>query len=396
MKDRSILLGVTGGIAAYKSAELCRLFVKAGAQVQVVMSEAACEFITPLTLETLTNRPVHVKMFGRGQTNVEHIELSSNAELFVVAPATADFLARAAQGRANDLIAAVTLAFTGSVLVAPAMNTNMWNNPATQRNLRTLQEEHHYQVVQPGIGDLACGWHGTGRMADPPEIFTAAERLLRRDLDGRKVLVTAGPTVEDIDPVRFISNRSSGKMGFAIAEAAARRGADVQLICGPTALSAPIGVTPVPVRSALEMREHVHQRAEEMDAVIMAAAVSDFRPQSVADHKLKKKNQEAERTLKLVRNPDILAELGNTFGGPSGPILVGFAVETENLAQAARAKLEAKKAHLIVANLACDGFGGEDNQALIVDHRGTDEQTGRLSKTALADRILDRLITLWS
>jgi phosphopantothenoylcysteine decarboxylase / phosphopantothenate---cysteine ligase len=396
LKNKEILLGITGGIAAYKSAELTRLFIKAGAHVQVVMSQAACEFITPLTLETLSNRPVHSKMFGRGTRGVEHIELATDGtEVFVIAPATADFLARSAQGRASDLISAVTLAFKNPVLVAPAMNTNMWENPATVRNLATLKQEHGWHFVSPGSGELACGWSGPGRMAEPSEILAATESLFNKDLSGRSIIVTAGPTVEDIDPVRFLSNRSSGKMGYAIAHAAAVRGADVTLVTGPTALPSLEGLNCVPVRSALEMEAAVEKHAKNSDAIIMAAAVADFRPATVANHKLKKQKGETDRSIKLVRNPDILAGLGSKFKDSALPILVGFALETENLASSARAKLSAKGASLVVANLAEHGFAGENNQALLVDDRGLEEETGRLTKHELAMRILDYLIERW-
>ncbi len=390
MNKTNILLGITGGIAAYKSAELCRLFVKAGAQVQVVMSEAACEFITPLTLETLSGRPVHVKMFDRGSSGIAHIDLAGGAEVFVVAPATADFLARSAAGRASDLLSAVTLAFKGTVLAAPAMNTNMLQNPATVRNLKTLEDGHGWRFVQPGTGDLACGWSGPGRMAEPEEIFSAVGKLLRRDLVGRSLLVSAGPTVEDLDPVRFLSNRSSGRMGYAVADAAVRRGANVTLVSGPTYLELPRVAEYVPVRSALDMETAVLDRAGDCDAIVMTAAVADFRPAEVSEHKMKKGSDE-NRDIRLVRNPDILAGLGSRFKNESKPVLVGFAVETENLVESARAKLESKGAQVIVANLAAHGFGGDDNEAIILDDKGRVEETGRVSKRQLAEQLLDLL-----
>lgn len=389
MKDTKVLLGVTGGIAAYKSAELCRMFVKEGAQVQVVMSEAACEFITPLTMETLSGHSVHVRMFDRGRQGVAHIELGDEADFFVIAPATADFLARTAVGRASDLLSAIALAYTGQVLAAPAMNTNMWENPATKRNLRILEEEHGWIFEQPGEGDLACGWTGPGRMAEPSEIFARTKSLLTRDLADHTLLVTAGPTVEDIDPVRFLSNRSSGRMGFAVAAAASERGANVVLVSGPTNLRAPKGCELIRVRGALEMQDVVSQRAEACEAVIMAAAVADFRPLITSDQKLKKTHGEEERVIKLKRNPDILGELGKRFKGKKTPILVGFALETENLVASAKKKLETKGAAIIVANLAADGFGGENNQATILDDKGLVLETGHVSKRALADRLID-------
>jgi len=392
MEGRKILLGVTGGIAAYKSAELCRMLVKRGADVRVVMSEAATRFITPLTMETLSGKPVPVQMFGRTAGPLEHIEIPDGAQLMIAAPATADYLARCATGRASDLISAVTLAFTGPVLFAPAMNTNMWNNPATRRNVATLVGEHGWRMVAPGSGELACGWTGPGRMAEPAEIVDAAARMLARDLSGRRILVTAGPTVEDLDPVRFLSNRSTGRMGYAVARAATARGADVVLVTGPTAIAVPSGVAAIQVRGALEMERAVAREAGACDAVIMAAAVADFRPAQTSASKMKKSDDgDEERSIRLVRNPDILAGLGARFAGAARPVLVGFAVETENLAQAARAKLARKGAAIIVANLAKDGFGGDSNRALIVDDAGAERDTGVVSKERLADLILDEL-----
>ena len=395
MKNRKILLGITGGIAAYKSAHLCRLFVRDGADVRVVMSEAACEFITPLTMETLCGKPVPVKMFGRTAGPLEHIDLPDEAEIMVIAPATADYLARCAAGRACDLISSVTLAFTGPVLFAPAMNTNMWNNPATARNVLTLTEEHGWHIVQPSSGDLACGWTGPGRMAEPEEILDAARALFRRDLHGHRILVTAGPTAEDLDPVRFLSNRSTGRMGYAIAHAAARRGADVVLVSGPTALPCPTGVQRVDVRSALEMEKAVNEEVDGCDAVIMSAAVADYRPEQVMEHKIKKEQEGDGRVLQLVKNPDILAGLGARFAKKSRPVLVGFALETQNEVEAARAKLQRKGAHIIVANLAADGLGGDDTRATIIDDREKMFDTGVLAKIELAEQILDHVLEYW-
>lgn len=389
MKGRHILLGITGGIAAYKAVPLCRLLIKAGATVQVIMSRAATEFITPLTLETLSGRPVQLEMFNRPQHKVAHVDLADNADLFIIAPATADYLARAANGRASDLISAVTLAYSGLVLAAPAMNTNMWNNPATKRNMRTLTELHGWKTVLPESGDLACGWVGPGRMAEPETIVDKAKSLFSADLEGQHILVTAGPTVEDIDPVRFISNRSSGKMGYAIAEEAARRGASVTLITGPVQLPKPPFVHQIPVRSALEMSEAVHQAAPQADVIIMAAAVADFRPDSYSHQKMKKERNETERTLCLVQNPDILKSLADRFGGAKKPLLVGFALETDDLLQGAGEKLATKGAHLIVANLAKDGLERNDNHAIILDDHGQTVDTGLVSKPKLATKILD-------
>ncbi|MBN2673528.1 MAG: bifunctional phosphopantothenoylcysteine decarboxylase/phosphopantothenate--cysteine ligase CoaBC [Deltaproteobacteria bacterium] len=391
LKGLHILLGVTGGIAAYKSAELCRLFVKAGATVQVVMSEAACQFITPLTLETLSGRPVPVTMFHRTRGPLEHIDLPTEADLMVIAPATADYLARCATGRAEDLISSVTLAFAGPVLAAPAMNTIMYNNPATQRNLYTLKQLHGWSFVEPGEGDLACGTTGKGRMASPFEILSAVERLQCRDLEGKTVVVTAGPTVEDIDPVRYISNRSSGKTGYAIAERAQQRGAKVHLISGPVSLSAPAGCNLIRVRSAENMKQAVFQLADDADAVIMCAAVADYRPAKTAVDKIKKEDM---THIALTRNPDILAELGEKFGGQNAPVRIGFALETEQLAQHAHLKLEQKGAHAIVANLAADALEGDRTRATIFLKNGKTIESGDISKRDLADIVLNVITEL--
>lgn len=390
MNGKKILLGITGGIAAYKSAELCRLFVKAGASVQVVMTRAACEFITPLTLSTLSGNKVHTEMFESGGGGVRHIEDGAAADLLVIAPCTADFLARAAGGRAEDLLSAVTLAFDGTVLAAPAMNSNMWKNPAVQRNRKLLEDTHGWRMAAPGIGELACGWTGPGRMAEPSEIFEAAAACFHQDWEGKHVLVTAGPTVEDMDPVRFISNRSSGKMGYAVAAAAAERGATVTLISGPVALPCPRGVTRVFVRSALEMEQAVATIADTCDVIVMAAAVADFRPAKTAAQKMKKAAGETERTVQLVANPDILKGLGERFRGRERPLLVGFAVETENLLEAAKKKLSEKGAAMIVANLAADGFEGDDNKVLVVEKDGY-QSLGPLSKAALGRALIERI-----
>ena len=391
MKGKHILLGITGGIAAYKSASLCRLLIKSGATVQVIMSQAATEFITPLTLETLSGRPVQLEMFNRPHHKVAHIELGDHADLLIVAPATADYLARAAGGRASDLISAVTLAYTGPVLAAPAMNTNMWNNPATRRNMEILTGRHGWTMVSPESGDLACGWVGPGRMAEPETIVERARDFFDADLGGRHIIVTAGPTIEDIDPVRFISNRSSGKMGYAIAKAAAQRGAEVTLVFGPNPQPTLPSVRSVPIRSARQMYEAVHDVAPDADAVIMAAAVADYRPQSYSSQKMKKQRGETDRSLTLVQNPDILKSLADRFGDEKRPLRVGFALETDALHRRAQEKLAQKGAHLIVANLAEDGLEGDSNRALILDDGGGAIDTGVISKQALAEKILDKI-----
>ncbi|MFO8070469.1 MAG: bifunctional phosphopantothenoylcysteine decarboxylase/phosphopantothenate--cysteine ligase CoaBC [Polyangia bacterium] len=390
MQDKEILLGITGGIAAYKSAEICRALVKRGARVQVVMTRAAREFATPLTLETLSGRPVGTELFSDRLGPVPHISLADRAEIVLVAPATADFLARCAQGRAGDLLSALTLAFTGPVLAAPAMNTNMWRNPATRRNVALLAGEHGWRFVDPGSGELACGWSGTGRMAEPEEIIASLGKLTKRDLEGLRVLIAAGPTVEDIDPVRYLTNRSSGRTGYALARLAARRGAETVLVSGPTALDPPPGVSVVDVRSAVEMDEEVRRRASGVDAVIMAAAVADYRPETTSDHKMKKSDETLR--IELVRNPDILASLGRGREKGSRPLLVGFALETRDLLEAARAKLKSKGADLLVANLADRSLGGESSEAIILDDSGGEERVGPADKEIVAARILDRVV----
>lgn len=381
-------MGVTGGIAAYKSAELCRLFVKSGAEVQVVMSEAACQFITPLTLETLSGRPVPVTMFNRTKGPLEHIDLPTEADVLVVAPATADYLARCATGRASDLISSITLAFSGSVIVAPAMNTIMYENPATQRNIQTLKTEHGWIFVEPDAGELACGTTGKGRMTEPMNILSAVQNLLNKDLLGKVIIVTAGPTVEDIDPVRYISNRSSGKTGYAIAARAQQRGATVILITGPVQLPPPSGCTVLPVRSAVEMESAVFAHSDNADAIIMCAAVADFRPKQTATEKLKK---ESVDTIELIRNPDILAKLGERYAEQSKPMRIGFALETQNLTSYAMAKLTQKGAHAIVSNLAQDALDGDQTKVTIFRSSGDTIETGDISKQALADVVLNLL-----
>ncbi|MBN2719127.1 MAG: bifunctional phosphopantothenoylcysteine decarboxylase/phosphopantothenate--cysteine ligase CoaBC [Deltaproteobacteria bacterium] len=381
-----ILLGVTGGIAAYKSAELCRLLVKAGATVQVVMSESACEFITPLTMETLSGRPVPVRMFGRTRGPLEHIDLPTEADIMVVAPATADYLARCATGRACDLISSITLAFDGPVIAAPAMNTNMYNNPATQRNLKTLRDAHGWQFIEPNAGELACGTTGKGRMAEPSQILATLQRLVKTDLSGMTIVVTAGPTVEDIDPVRYISNRSSGKTGYAIASRAAIRGAHVILISGPVSLTPPAGCNVVQVRSALEMASAVDAHSDGADAIIMCAAVADYRPATVSREKVKKPQLSH---IELVPNPDILAGLGQKYKGQTKPMLIGFALETENIETNATQKLKQKGIDAIVSNLASDALEGDHTRVTVYLKNGNPIQTDVIPKLQLADLVLN-------
>jgi phosphopantothenoylcysteine decarboxylase/phosphopantothenate--cysteine ligase len=389
LSGRRVALGVSGGIAAYKAAELARLLVRAGAELRVVMTHAAAEFVGPLTFESLSGRPVTRSLFEVGGEAIGHIELADWAELLLIAPATANLLARLAQGLADDVLTTVALACRAPLLVAPAMNVNMWQHPATQQNLKTLLERG-VRRVGPDEGDLACGWVGAGRMAEPLEILAAARDLLGpRALFGERVLVTAGPTHEAIDPVRFISNRSTGKMGFAIAAEAAAQGASVTLIAGPTAQPTPAGVTRIDVVSAAELRAAVLARCDEATLVVMAAAVADERPAAPAAQKLKKTG--TPRALTLQPTEDVLAELGARAYTNARPILVGFAAETEHVLEHAAQKLERKRCDLIVANdvsQADAGFATDTNRVLLLRRGAPPEPLPLLDKRQVAGRIL--------
>jgi phosphopantothenoylcysteine decarboxylase/phosphopantothenate--cysteine ligase len=394
-----IVVGVAGGIAAYKAAELCRTLVQRGFSVQVVMTEAAEKFIQPLTFAALTGRKVIRSLFSSTSSEetlssaVEHIGVAQENDLLVVAPATADILAKFAHGIADDFLSTMYLAFTGPVLLAPAMNTNMWQHAATQANLETLRGRGH-KIVEPEDGFLACGMIGPGRLADPERIADAvSEQVSRqRDLSGETVLITAGPTQEPLDPVRFISNRSSGKMGYALAEAAAERGAHVILISGPVHLSAPRSATVVPVKTADEMRAKVFEHLDGATIVIKAAAVADFHLSSVPQQKIKK--TAARLSLELDPTPDILAELGR---GKKDRLLIGFAAETENLEREARRKLETKNCDMIVANLVGGddtGFESDQNEIALALRTGEFLKLPRASKRELADEILNQALVL--
>ena len=387
--NKRILLGVTGGIAAYKSADLVRRLREAGAAVRVVMTDAACEFITELTLQAVSSHPVHRNLLDtQAESAMGHIELARWADAILVAPASADFLARLAQGRGDDLLTTVCLASASPLAVAPAMNQQMWRNPATQANVAILRQRG-VQVFGPAEGSQACGDVGPGRMLEPTELATLTAGLFETGvLDGLNVLITAGPTWEALDPVRGLSNKSSGKMGYAVTEAAAEAGAQVTLISGPVTLTPPARVTTVRVTSAQEMHDAVHERIGSAAIFIGIAAVADYRPASVAEQKIKKS---AERlTIELIRNPDILASVAALR---PAPFTVGFAAETEHLEAAARAKLAAKGVDLIAANLVGGsegGFGADENRLLLVDRDGTTELP-LASKTQLA-RTLIQLI----
>jgi phosphopantothenoylcysteine decarboxylase/phosphopantothenate--cysteine ligase len=387
-----IILGIAGGIAAYKAAELARLLMQEGHEVQVVMTPAAEEFVRPLTFAALTGRKVLTNLFAI-ESAIEHISVAQEHELLAIAPATADLLARMAHGLADDFLTTLYLAFTGPVVVAPAMNVNMWQHPATRANLDTLRMRGH-RIVEPGSGYLACGMTGPGRLAAPEAIAEAIgrEARMRRDLEGETVLITAGPTQEPLDPVRYISNRSSGKMGYALAEAAAARGARVILIAGPVHLAPPPGVEVVPVRTAVEMRQQVFDRLDPADIVIKAAAVADFHLSKVPDQKVKK--TAARISLELDPTPDILAELGRKKGDR---LLIGFAAETQNLLQEARRKLESKNCDMVVGNLvgmSDSGFESDQNEVVLVLRTGESIPLPRAPKREIADHIFNAILKL--
>ncbi|WP_371323103.1 bifunctional phosphopantothenoylcysteine decarboxylase/phosphopantothenate--cysteine ligase CoaBC [Dechloromonas sp. ZY10] len=390
LHDKSIVIGVTGGIAAYKAAELVRLLRKAGASVRVAMTEAATHFVTPTTFQGLSGQPVYVDQWDARMPNaMAHIDLSRQADLIVVAPASADFLARIAHGMANDLLATMVLARDCPLLLAPAMNRQMWENPATQRNVRQLQDDG-IGLLGPACGEQACGEVGAGRMLEPEEILEEIRVFFTpKILAGRKVLMTAGPTFEAIDAVRGITNLSSGRMGYALASAARAAGAEVTLVSGPVAFQAPAGVDRVNVRSALEMHAAVMARAAAADVFIAVAAVADYRVAEVAEHKLKK-DQGGVPPIRLVENPDILAEVAAL---PAPPFCVGFAAESQNLEDYAQKKRAKKKIPLIAGNLIQDGFGGDDNRLVLFDANGA-HPLPPASKLALARQLLEHVARL--
>ena len=366
LEGKRILLGVTGGVAAYKAAELARGLQRAGARVQVVMTDAATRFVAPATFQALTGEPVFTDQWDtRIANNMAHIELSRVADAILVAPATADFLAKAAHGLADDLLATLCLARECPLLVAPAMNRQMWLHPATQRNVAQLVADD-VVILGPDSGEQACGETGLGRMLEPQDLIDElADFFAPRLLAGRRVLVTAGPTYEPIDPVRGLTNLSSGRMGFALARAARDAGASVTLVSGPVALPTPAGVVRVDVLSAGEMREAVLRHVRETDIFIGVAAVADYRPEQTATQKIKKAAQPL--TLTLQPNPDILAEVAAL---PQPPFCVGFAAESENLDEYAQGKRQTKKLPLVVGNLLRHGLGGDDNTVVMFDDRG--------------------------
>ncbi|MFA5515708.1 MAG: bifunctional phosphopantothenoylcysteine decarboxylase/phosphopantothenate--cysteine ligase CoaBC [Desulfuromonadales bacterium] len=394
LTGKTIVLGVCGGIAAYKAVELLRLLVKGGAQVHVVMTASSREFVTPLTFQTLSGNPVHTEMFNLLQEmEIGHISLADRADLFVVAPATANVIGKVANGIADDLLTTTIMATKAPILFVPAMNVNMYENPIYRRNEDRLAALG-CRFMTPATGFLACGWEGKGKLPEPSAILTEIEQMLSpQDFSGETMLVTAGPTREDLDPVRFLSNRSSGRMGYAVAAAARRRGARVVLVSGPTCLAPPAGVETVPVTSARQMREAVLAHLPAATVVVKAAAVADYRAAAPAGKKIKK-GDAAELVLALEKNPDILAELGAL---KEERILVGFAAETDDLLANADRKLREKNLDLIVANdvtLPGAGFDVETNIVRLLYRDGKVEALPQMSKNGLADLLLDRLLTL--
>jgi phosphopantothenoylcysteine decarboxylase/phosphopantothenate--cysteine ligase len=392
-KNKKVVLGVSGGIAVYKAVELLRLFVKAGADVSVIMTASAQQFVTPLTFQTLSGNPVHTELFNLYQEKeIGHISLADRADLFVVAPATANVIGKVAAGIADDLLTTTLMATQAPVLFAPAMNVHMYENPIYQRNENSLRELG-YHFIDPAVGALACGYEGQGKLPEPEAIFSAALAVLApQDLKGQHLLVTAGPTREELDPVRYISNYSSGKMGYAIARAARQRGAEVVLVSGPTFLTPPQGVTLIPVVSAEQMRKTVLEALPQATAVVKSAAVADYRPATMATQKLKKTAE--DMTLVLEKNPDILAEVG---ASKEGRVLVGFAAETQDLLKHAADKLKRKNLDLIVANdvtQAGAGFDVDTNIVKLLYADGHVEELPQLSKDEVAHQLLDRVVAL--
>jgi phosphopantothenoylcysteine decarboxylase/phosphopantothenate--cysteine ligase len=391
LSSKTVVLGVTGSIAAYKAAEIASQLTQAGAKVHVVMTEEALQFVSPVTFRAITGRPVVTEMFDlTSEFSIEHVSLANAGDIVVIAPITANVIAKLAAGIADDMLCCTVLATKAPVLIAPAMETNMYTNPVTQGNLSKLKARD-FVVVGPATGWLASGKEGLGRLADVTDIIGAIQRVLGmgEDLIGRHVVVAAGGTHEPIDPVRYVSNRSSGKMGFALAEAARDRGADVTLITAPTSLPEPVGIDVIRVGTAEEMRQAVENAAPRADALIMAAAVADYRPIKAARDKLKK--VKAGLTLKLERTPDILGSVKGDF------IRVGFAAESSNLVENARKKVKQKRLDFIVANdiTARDsGFGTDTNRVTIIDRKGKVERLPLLAKREVAERILTKVAAL--
>ena len=390
LKNKNITLGVTGAISAYKALELSRLLIKGEATVRPVMTKAAAEFITPLSLSTLCRNPVSSSLFDlTNETRISHIDLAQKTDLVIVAPATANFIGKAASGIADDLLTTITLASCAPVLIAPSMNSAMWENPIVKENVKKLQKGG-YLFVGPESGELACGYEGKGRLASVENILDAArEALSPKDLKNEKVLVTAGPTREAIDPVRFVSNASSGRMGFSIAKAARSRGAEVVLVSGPSYLPIPAGITHVPVVTAEEMLDASIRYFTQSTIVIMAAAVADYRPAKSYPTKVKK--EATSLAIEMERTADVLKYMGSHK--KNGQLLVGFALETDNVEENARKKLKEKNLDLVVANTPA-GLDSDFNQVTILTPQGKKEELPPLKKEEVADRILDRVVGL--
>ncbi|BCS94673.1 putative coenzyme A biosynthesis bifunctional protein CoaBC [Desulfoluna limicola] len=393
LENKRVVVCVTAGIAAYKAVEVVRLLQKEGADVWVAMTRGAKEFVGEMTFASISGHPVLSNLFEEGKgASIGHIEMAEKADVVVVAPATANIIGKLAHGIADDAVTTTMLAVTAPKLICPAMNTHMYENQAVQRNLDILEGDG-YQVVEPGVGEMACGTTGPGRLPEPATIVDRVKAaLISKDLEGKKILISAGPTREAIDPVRYISNRSSGKMGYEIARAAEYRGAEVTLVSGPVNLDVPVGVDCISVTSVDEMAEAVFSRMETADAVIKVAAVADYRPKNRAEHKIKKKSH--DMTIELDKNIDILKELGKR---KTHQVLVGFAAETQSLAENARKKIEAKNLDMIVGNLVGDprsGFGTDTNIVTFFHPDGRKEPFESMGKDQVAHELLDRVVGL--
>jgi phosphopantothenoylcysteine decarboxylase/phosphopantothenate--cysteine ligase len=378
----NIVLGVTGGIAAYKSVQIASSLTKLNHNVYTIMTESAVEFVSPLTFHSITHLPVESNLFTTSSGEVKHIELADKADLFLIAPATANFIAKAAAGIADDLLTTVLLAAQAPIMIAPSMNVHMFENPVVQRNMKIL-DDLGYNIITPDAGYLACGYTGKGRLPEPKKLVEKVKKeLSKKDLKNKKVVITAGPTRESMDPVRFLTNHSSGKMGYALAQAASYRGAEVKLISGPSEVDTPLGVDLTTVETAAEMKEEVFAEFEDADIIIMAAAVSDYRPKEISAQKIKK--SDGDLLLRLERTTDILAELGKKK--KNSQLLVGFAAETENLLENAQKKLSKKQADYII------GFGSDKNKVSILSEE-ISVQLPIAEKEKIANKIFDYILT---
>lgn len=396
LKGKHIVLGVTGGIAVYKAADLVSRLKKQGASVEVIMTEAAEEFVDPLTFQTMSLNPVHTDMFREIEKyDVEHISLAQKSDIILIAPATANTIGKIANGIADNLLTTVVMASTAKVIFVPAMNTFMYKNPIVQENIKKL-EGLDYEFIEPGVGLLACGDYGAGKMAEPEVIVDyLINSINKKDLKGREILITAGPTIEPIDPVRYITNHSSGKMGYSLAEEATKRGANVTLISGPTNLEAPKGVRLIKVKTTQEMFKAVEDNFEQCDALIKSAAPADYRPEHRQERKIKKKDDNDELNIKMVRNPDIAKYFGNRKGNR---VVIGFAAETNNLIEHAKVKLKSKNLDFIVANDVTQGgagFGTDTNIISVVDANEDVTDYPKMGKKEVANIILDRLVDVF-